>query len=240
MPLKQALFVLLVGSFLAFPLLAGENEPQWRIVSDTDGIIIENRMLENSRLKQLRARCEIAAPVEVIYEVMDDADSFHEWFGDCLLQKNITRINEYEKICYHVVDMPWPFKDRDSVSSVVTRADWDKKEVETHIQSIREIDEAAVWGMNPETEKNDRVRISVMDAVFTYQRLSPNRSMFTYVVMVDPDISLPAWLLNALSVNQPRTTLENLRRQVKKEIYWEMAGARHGKAFSPDKENVRG
>lgn len=234
MRLKQVLSILFVFTALALPLNADDGgKDRWVVVSNGNGVIIENRSTDGFGMKQLRAQCEINAPVEVIYEVMDDADRYSEWFGDCLFQKTIERINEYEKISYHVVDVPWPLNDRDSVSRVTTRADWSAGTVETRVDSIRPPADAA-WGMDPVTKKSNRVRMPVMDGVFTYTTMGPNKSKFTYIAIADPGISLPDWVLNAFSTTQPKKTLENLKSQVKKEIYWEMAGARHGKVFEPE------
>ncbi|ABW68384.1 START domain-containing protein [Desulfosudis oleivorans] len=235
MRLKPVLLFLLIFSTAQFGAFADDAADNgWRTVSDENGIVVENRPLDEFKMKQLRARCEVEAPVEVIYEVMDDADSYHEWFGDCLLQRTIHRFNDYDKISYHVVDLPWPLNDRDAVSRVVTTADWEAGTVETRVDSIRSVEEAAVWGMDPETEKNGRVRMPVMDGIFTYTTTGPNTSAFTYIAIADPGIALPGWLLNAFSTTQPINTLRNLKKQVKKEIYWEKASARHGKVFSPE------
>jgi len=109
MKLKSVLLFLLFSTTVLFPAVADDAAgKEWRTVSEENGMIIENRPLDPFKMKQLRARCEIDAPVEVIYEVMDDADSYHEWFGDCLLRKIIHRFNDYDKISYHVVDLHSP------------------------------------------------------------------------------------------------------------------------------------
>ena len=138
MRLKPVLLCLLLFTAITVSAIADDaTDNPWRVVSNENGIVIENRAVDGFKMRELRARCEIDAPVEVIYEVMDDADNYGNWFGDCLLQKTIHRFNDYDKISYHVVDVPWPLNDRDSVSRVTTKTDWAAGTVETRVDSIR-------------------------------------------------------------------------------------------------------
>jgi len=227
------LFLLFLATITVSAIADDTAKDPWRVVSNENGIVVENRALDEFKMRQLRARCEIDAPVEVIYEVMDDADNYKNWFGDCLLQQTIHRFNDYDKISYHVVDLPWPLNDRDAVSRVVTKADWEEGKVETRVDSIRPPADVA-WGMDPVSKENNRLRMPVMDGVFSYTTIGPNKSAFTYIAIADPGIALPGWLLNAFSTAQPRATLDNLKKQVKNPVYWEKASARHGKVFSPE------
>lgn len=234
MELKRLISILFIFTIITLPLAAeDEGKGKWEVVSEKNGITIENRTVKGFKMKQLRAHCEVDAPIEVIYEVMDYADKYNEWFGDCVVQKEVKRISEYEKICYHVMDVPWPLSDRDAVARVTTKADWNKGEVEYRVDSIRKPEDSK-WGMDPVTKDNDRVRMPVMDGVFTFSRITPGKSKFTYIAIADPGIPLPGWVLNMFSTTQPFKTLDNIRKQVKKQLYWEMAGKRHNKTFAPE------
>ncbi|MCU0820930.1 MAG: hypothetical protein MUC95_00460 [Spirochaetes bacterium] len=232
MRIKQVLSILFIFSVTALPLSAGEDgKGGWEVVSEKNGIKIENREMKGLKMKQLRAACEVDAPVEVIYEVMDGGDRYPEWFGGCIIQTQIKRISEFEKTCYHVVDVPWPLGDRDAVARVTTKADWKKGEVEYRVESIRPPEDSK-WGMDQVTKDNGRVRMPVMDGIFSFSRTAPDRSKFTYVAIADPGIPLPGWILEMFSNAQPRKTLDNIRNQVKKNMYWKMASKRHNKAFT--------
>jgi hypothetical protein len=226
--------MLFVFMSVTFPLGAeDQGAGKWEVVSSKNNITIENRTLKGFEMKQLRGQCEIDAPIEVIYEVLDNAERHNEWIGDCVLQKDVKRISEYEKISYLVIAVPWPLRDRDTVERVTTKADWNKGEVEYRVDSIRSPEDSK-WGMDPVTKENGRVRMPVMEGVYTFSRITPDKSKFTYVAIAEPGIPLPGWVLNIFSTSQPYKTLDNLRKQVKKQIYWEMASKRHNKTFTPD------
>lgn len=227
--IKKIILFLMI-SMPVLSLSAGENG--WELITDDKGITIENRAIEGFKMKQLRARTVVDAPIEVIYEVMDTPEMYDEWFGDCVLQKDIKRISEYEKICYHVMDVPWPLSDRDAIARVTTKADWQGGKVIYRVDSIRQPEDSK-WGMDSVTEEEDRVRMPVMDGVFIFSRITPGKSDFTYIAIADPGIPLPGWILNVFSTKQPFDTLVNLKKQVKKPIYWEKAARRHGKEFTP-------
>lgn len=228
--IKEAVLFVAVFLALALPLSAGEDG--WKTVINRDGITVENRAVEGFRMKQLRARAVIDAPVEVVYEVLDTADKFNEWFGDCVLQKTVKRISKYEKISYHVVDTPWPLRDRDFIARVTTKPDWKGGKVVSRIDSIGPPEDSG-WGMDDLTKKEGRVRMRVMHGVFILRRMDPGRTDFTYMAIGDPGIALPAWMLNLFSTRQPFETIKKLKKQVMKKIYWEKAEKRHGRIFTP-------
>lgn len=225
--IKSAFIVI---SFILIANILFSGESSWELVKDKDGITIENRTIEGFKMKQLRAVCTLDAPIEVVYEVMDDSSNYYNWFGDCILQKEIKRINKNEKICYHVVDVPWPLSDRDAVARVTTKPDWKKGTVVFRVDSIRQPKDSE-YGMDCTTEKEDRVRMPVMDGVFTFSRISPDKTKFVYVAIADPGIALPGWILNMFSTTQPFNTLSNLKKEIKKPAFYDKASKRHGKEF---------
>ncbi len=234
MGFKKVVSLIFILTIMTLPLKAEDDgKGKWETVSVEKEITIENRTVAGFKMKQLRAQCEVDAPIEIIYEVMDTAEKYNEWFGDCILQQDIKRISEFEKICYHVVDVPWPLSDRDAVARVTSKVDWKKGDVEYRVDSIRKPDDSK-WGIDPVTKENGRVRMPVMDGVFTFSRITPNKSRFTYVAIADPGIALPGWVLNMFSTTQPRKTLENIRNQVNKQLYWDKAAKRHNRTFTPD------
>ncbi len=214
---------------IALPLMSKEGE--WELVKDTNGITIENRIVEGFKMKQLRAVCILDAPIEAVYEVMDDSSRYHNWFGDCIIQKVIKSINENEKICYHVVDVPWPLSDRDAVARVTTDADWKNGKVILRVDSIRQPDDSE-YGMDKVTDEEGRVRMPVMDGVFTFERIDNAKTRFEYIAIADPGIALPGFILNMFSTAQPYNTLNNMKEEVLNPIYYTKASKRHKKEFN--------
>ncbi len=220
-----SLFVLI--GLIAIPLFANE---EWEMVIDEDGITIENREVEGFKMKQLKGKCVLDAPIEVVFEVMDDSSQYHLWFGDCIEQIVVKRMNEYNKFAYHVVNVPWPLGDRDAIAKVSIKADWKKGKIVQRVDSVRQPEDSK-FGMDKVTEEKGRVRMPVMDGIFTYSRIAPDKTEFEYIAIADPGIALPGWLLNIFSTKQPHDTLKNIKEEIKKPVYYERASKKHGKKF---------
>ena len=213
--MKRALLFITIFCVSISPVVGGGK---WVIAKRGSGITVYNRPVAGSPMKELKATGIINAPLEVVWEVLYDNSRWKIWFADCIEQRVIKKTSAMQKVVYHVVDVPWPIKDRDTVALVNYTKDFAKGIVVVRVRSIPAL-EAKKYNMEGVTSKNKRIRMPKMFSNFTAKRLGPSKKRFTYHAHAEPGVALPAWILNLFAKSQPYKTLKNLNKEAGKELY---------------------
>ncbi len=212
-----------------FPLCVLCAEP-WKVEKDKDGIRVETRPIEGLSLKEFRSRCVVDAPIEVVFEIIKDNDSYMNWFADCVERAVIQKNDDHTNICYMVADLPFPFRDRDTVEVIKYILDWMNGKVVVKINSIDPPDDAK-YGMDEHSKKKKRIRMKKMKGTITLTRVTPVETEMVYQAHGDPVVELPGWLMNFFVVSQPYRTLQGMQKEIQKKIYYEKAEKVHHKKF---------
>ncbi len=220
-----AVLLVLVVSFSAYADNSG-----WILIKDKDGITVKKREVKGSQYKEYLTEAVIDAPLEVVFEVESDSSSFSNWFSDCERQDAIKYIDENNKIVYQLIHVVWPFDNRDFVANVNYNNDLKSGVTVLTVKSM-DRQESIKWV----PEQKGTVRISRLDSVFTGRRLSPGRTQLEVYGFADPVIFLPSWAIEAVAANGPYNTIVNLRKEVKKTVYWDRAAKKHNRNFNQEK-----
>ena len=208
----------ILGSFVAIAALvavtasARADEAKWERVSDKDGIVVQRRSVDGSKLKEFRGRGLIQAPIGRVLAVIRDADRRAEWMPACgdshLVEEDLAARTQ---IAYHRTKAPWPVSDRDSVNRAVMLVEPDKHRVYMPFEAITLPKIAPVKGV---------VRMPSMRGHWILIPVDGGRATDAeYQVFADPGGSLPDWLANLASKTLPRETIEGLRKQVARVDY---------------------
>ena len=72
---------------------------------------------------------------------------------------------------------------------------------------------------NKVAQEKGVVRIALATAKWRFKPLADNRTAASFEVHMDPNGSIPSWLLNRLILNSPFSTFDNLAKQAAKEKY---------------------
>ncbi len=225
---KVATSAVIITILFTLPLWASN---EWKEVKNKKGIIIETRVVEGSPMKEFRAACNVDAPIEVVWEIVKDAGTYANWFGDCLEKKVVQKIDEKNEIGYQVVNVPLPFRDRDTVAAVNYETDIAAGKAVIKMDSIG-IPADAKYGMDEYTKEKKRVRMPKMNGIITLTRMEPNKTKMIYQAHADPGVALPGWVLNLFSTAQPFKSLKGIQKEVKKKTYYEKAEKRYNKKFT--------
>ncbi len=223
--IKTAKYVLffIVMMFVVSPGLSLADN-QWKMVKDKNDIQVFTRSVEGFSVKQFKGVTYVNAPMEVIYEVINDSKNTHHWFGDCLRQKTTEQINATSKYIYHEVKVPI-LKDRNLIGKVEFTPDYAKATLRTRIMAItkNKIPEE-FWkkAWQPATSKH--VRITELNCTIDVISEGASKSKVVYEVLVDPAGFIPGWVANYFAESNPITTLSNLKKMVEKQVYWDRAG----------------
>lgn len=201
----QTLITLLLITTILAPIQANE----WQLSKKGNGINVYVRENANSRLKSFRGEVLIKSSLTSLVAILEDPTSFVRWMHQTKSAKKLKQINQTSSYIYVATDMPWPVIDRDSVTLAQLTQNKQSKQIQITIKSTPDYIK----------QKAGYLRIRNMQGKWTFTPQVNGMSKVTYEMRVDPGGSLPTWLVNALSVDVPFHTLNNLRREVKAAQY---------------------
>ncbi len=229
--MKKACKILLVAVLLTilsvFPVSASDG---WKKAIDDKGIRIFTRPISGFPMDEFKAECTLDAPIEVVYEIMKDGRRYPEWFANCSFHKVLRSIDDHNRIAYHVVDIPFPFSDRDTFVNLKFNTDWDVGRVILDISSIEEKENVS-YDIGAFSRYKNHLKMKKMKSIVIATRITSEKTNVVYQGYADAGIPLPGSMLNAITANQPYNTFKGLRRELKNHIYYKRAEKRHNRTF---------
>jgi hypothetical protein len=203
-------------------LLSPLHAEEWRLESDEEGIRISTRKVEGSEIRQFRAETQVPSSIDRVLAVYDDFARYPEWNFKVERAGLLERPDESSRYHYQILSMPFPMADRLFVlhSRIQPTADGEVL-IETHAVPgyCRRQGSPACRKL----AKTDALMVRQAHGKLLFHQLKDGSTRITWIQHAEPGGSLPDWLVNTMLLKNPRETLENLRRQVKKPRY---AGAR--------------
>ncbi len=202
---KSALLLLpVIVCFVSFSLFAAGD---WEKEFTKDGITVYTRPVEGSSLKEFKGEGIINAPLEVCRNVIDDTENHTKWRPDCIESKFL-KAEGSDLFSYSETKAPWPVSNRDVI--VKTQV------TETKDKVVYDFSAADRQDLMP--LKNGVVRMTKLTGMWILVRKG-NETQVTYQAKVDPGGSIPSWLANKTSIDQPYKSLLGLKEMVKDPKY---------------------
>jgi hypothetical protein len=185
------------------------DDPSWHLESSSDGIALYSGSVPKVRVVPLKAVMTIPGTIEEVALVLEDISRRGQWisnFGQSIL---LERPNEYEQTEYLRVDLPWPAYDRSAVVRVRVSVSDDCRRATIAGESVE----------SPAAERLPRlVRAQVHTSTFQMTQVG-GRVEVVALVFIDPNGSVPKWIVNHFTRRGARVTLTGLRRQVARKLY---------------------
>jgi hypothetical protein len=202
---KLALLLLpVVICFVSFSLFASGD---WEKEFTKEGITVYTRPVEGSSLREFRGEGIIDAPLEVCRNVIDDTESHTKWRPDCIEAKSFKSEGK-DFFSYNETKAPWPVSNRDVV--IKTQITETKQKV---VYNFTAVDRQDLMPL-----KDGVVRMTRLTGMWILERKG-DKTHVTYQASVDPGGSIPSWLANKTSKDQPYKSLLGLRDMVKDPKY---------------------
>ena len=187
---------------LLFMISLSAQAQKWELAKNEDGIKVYTRKVEGRSVKSYKAKAVINAPIDKVYFIYTDLESYQKVMQDQaeieLLEKNNERYILYSKI-----DMPWPADDRDMVS-----------ETEIGKKDNGQIIIRSKCLKNRLAPKKDYVRIKDCWEIVTLTPVSNDKVEIQIEGLFDAGGSLPGWLVNMFLVDGPFDTIGNIKKIV--------------------------
>jgi hypothetical protein len=202
---------------LALLVVCVHAEEPWNQVKDSDGIKVCRRNVPGSLTKEFKGTGDVAAPMEVVLEILDDIPSYPLWFPDCKECRALKRDKDKNMILYLVIEAPWPVSDRDVIFA--TRHA-DDPAAGRHGISLTQITDD-IMPMN-----RANVRLTDFKGGIALARTDRNHTSVIYTTRWNPGGNIPRILVDQAMVDMPYDFIKGLRRMAGKDEYFKKAGIR--------------
>jgi hypothetical protein len=177
---------------------ANEN---WQETIHKDGIRIFTRDVESSGYPEVKGEVVLNATPEQLVTLFQNAKGYRAWLDGCIESKLLARKGLFEHAFYTRTDLPWPFNDREIVSSVSFQRN---PETGTIIANLQEIDFQV-----PQSE--NVVRVETFRSRWIIQPLSQDSSRLVIRMFIEPGGNLKPVFVNLTVSHIQFETMKNLR-----------------------------
>ena len=213
-PVTRPSLVVAALSFLwlaAAPATA-EDEPEWRKISDRNGIVVYVSYDEDSRLKKFRGVTTMELPDEyAMVALYNDTAAFPLWLHTLDEANVLEERSLLDRDLRFTHRLPWPLKDREVLLT--------SKVVQVNTEEEESVTAYLEGNTNLAPPDPDYVRMPELHGIFRFERVAPGKLEATYQISADLGGYLPMWLVNFAFRDIPYFTLEKLQRIVAKPKY---------------------
>ncbi|NOZ37056.1 MAG: hypothetical protein GXP11_03115 [Gammaproteobacteria bacterium] len=180
---------------------AQKQESDWQKIRDEDGIQVYSAAVSDSDIIKVKTEVIIAAPLEHIRQILDDAPQRSRWIPYLEQSKVLQHISDTQRLEYSHFDAPWPASDRDFVYRIRLQHK-NNNQLIFQMQSERS-------PLMP--EQTGIVRAELIESVYTLSALQPQKTRVELVFHADFRGWLPDWVINIVQRHLPFMMLKNLR-----------------------------
>lgn len=181
-----------------------DQEPEWILVTDRDGVRVYRQDEKSTRLKTFRGVARM--PVDdfkAIGVLMDDYDAVAGFMHMVSEIRDVKRFSHYKRDVYITTQLPWPVSDRDAPLRV------------SFYQEPDSYDLIMPMALNPGMpEQSGYVRMPQMQGYYRFSPVAPGEVEVTIEVILDPGGAVPAWIANIILRDIPYFSLKRLRRVI--------------------------
>jgi hypothetical protein len=194
---------------LIFSFNPASGQYKWNLTEDHDGIRIYTRPMANSKIKAIKAECILPATSSQLVAAILDIKNCGEWVYHSKKNVLIKQVSPLDLIYYAEVDVPWPAENRDYVVHI---------KVDQHPQTkVVTVNSPCIPGYVEEQHGIVRIRESV--ARWTITPVGKDQIRAEYILEVDPQGTIPAWLINLFATKGPYETFRKLRLHLQQNSY---------------------
>lgn len=217
--MKKHIKILLLTFFLlGSKLVLAEHEQENFLELNKDGIKVHFFSHENFGFGTFKATTHIDSSLASILAVMFDHESCHEWIYSCIHSYMIKDISFNERYHYQILDIPFPFEDREFVFHSTLKQDPSTKVITVTTKAVMNDCQHNNFYLCNHPKEQGHVKVNVSIGFFVLKPTDKGVE-FTWMQHTDPAGNLPSWLVNQFIEETPYWTLKNLSNKVKEEPY---------------------
>lgn len=195
------LVILIVVCGLA--AIGGAQDDGWKQRRDKNGITLSTRDVEWSRYHEYKVEMETIGSIEGFYSVLKDFSVYQELFRD-VKSFDILLDQPDRHVVYLVNKTPFPAKDRDVILDNKFTANRDLSELTIAIACESEYD----------VPIRKYIRIERCSGFWKATKVANGKVRIEHQFVADPGGSIPAFIVNIKTVQNPLKTMDTLREML--------------------------
>ncbi|MBT6438267.1 MAG: hypothetical protein HOB26_10345 [Flavobacteriales bacterium] len=179
-------------------------QSDWEEAKKKNGIIIYTKNITGYEIKMFKAITTYKnIKMSKVVNIIKYADKTEDWISDVSVGEMIKKTNEEQWLSYLLLDLPWPFEQREMALNhkITTNT---PKEVYIEITINAEIPQ----------KKEDAVKIENAEGSWKLIQEGTDVKVI-YSFVADPNGNIPAWVINMFVVDGPIETLDKLHELCK-------------------------
>ena len=209
--MKRALIpIFLAGSALSIFAADPEQNEDWKLAKQVDGVSIYSRAHPGSKLKEFKAVGEIDASTKTVHNVIDDVaaySSFMPYTRECrVIKQENDSIITYQRLSPKIVS------DRDYTIRIRKKS-WPMTNGLAYSNRWEQANEEGP------PEQPGVFRVKLCEGSWLLEPAGPNKTRATYYVFSDSGIHVPAFLANTISETGISKLFAAVRNQAKDPKY---------------------
>jgi hypothetical protein len=196
------LFSLLLHGAAVLPAQE-DTTANWKLEKDKNGIKVFTRVAEGSKFKEYKSETEIEASPEKLLEILLDVEKYPEWMANVDVADILDQEGEENYYIYSMVNVPWPFEDRDEVTLSEVSKDSGSGTITIRIEILPDYI----------GETKGVVRIPSGKGLWVFKPLENGKTWVYHQFRGDPGGNIPAWIANMFMVDGPYKTMIGLQER---------------------------
>ena len=195
---------------LACPVLALAEAPEWRLVTDRDGVRVYMAHSDDSPIKTFRGEVEVAmTDFRSIGNQLDDYQFVTGWMHMISSIEDLHRSSGIERQIWVTTRLPWPVSNRDAALDLTLTQDPD-----THAVIIAYTDNDQLL-----PKQDGYVRMPDLNGRLQFTPIAPGRVHVSFEVVLDPGGYIPTWIANLILRDIPYFSLRRYQRVADQEQF---------------------
>ncbi len=198
----KSVLVMAAGITLSVSMLYAE-EPEWRLVTDRDGVQVFMAHNDDSAIKTFRGEAVVPmSDFRAIGNQINDYEFIASWMHMISSISEIGRDSGTDRQVWITTRLPWPVRNRDAPLDLEIRQDPETGTVTIAYEANDEL-------LEPQS---GYVRMPALNGILEFTPLRPGEVHVTFQVVLDPGGYIPAWIANLILRDIPYFSLRRLQR----------------------------
>lgn len=189
--------------------LNGQKYNSWKLVKDKNGIKAYTSDVDNLDVKKVKVKTNMNVKLSSLTSLVKDVSNHKNWMYNCISTKLLKVVNDSEYFFYTLSSAPWPVYKRDIITHTIIKQEKNTKKV-------------SFFGRGEPNylKKNEGiVRIKSFKSVWEFIPKQNGTVDIIFYLQIDVGGVVPAWAMNLAIAEGPFQTVQNLKKEVKKEKY---------------------
>lgn len=174
--------------------------PQPTTAAKTSSVIsVQLKKQPDSQFKQVVASFSANSSRNTAFKVISNLSLTQQWLPEVNSIKTLTVYNYNNFLLHTILDSPWPFKQRETVTCVTT----------SFFPSVSQIHIKSCSDRYPQSK--DYVRVQELSSQWFIKQITANRVEIHYQTWLNPQGNVPAFFFNKALAKQTKQSLSRLK-----------------------------